>query len=291
MGTYNPAAVYLDGRIHIIYRAQDDEGQSVFGYASSKDGFHIDEHLHTPIYVPRESFEKKRGPDGINSGCEDPRITIIDNKLYMTYTAYDGINPPRIALTTIGINDFLGKKWDWTSPKLISPPGVDDKDACIIKNVKNDNYIAFHRLGSVIWLDFLRDLEFPEYKYLSGGIIAQPRKDKWDNVKIGISGPPIETEYGWLLFYHGVSKVDMGYRVGAMLLDFEDPREIIGRTDAPLLEPVEPYEIQGQVANVVFPCGTVVLDGTIYIYYGGADSVTGVATMRLKTLTDILLKR
>jgi beta-1,2-mannobiose phosphorylase / 1,2-beta-oligomannan phosphorylase len=261
---------------------------SVFGYASSKDGLVIDEHLHSPIYVPREDFEKPthRG----NSGCEDPRITKINDRFYMTYTAYDGTNPPRVALTSIAVSDFLQKKWTWEKPKLISPPGVDDKDSCIIKKKNGEGYIAFHRLGDVIWLDFLRDLDFPENKYLSGGIMAQARKDKWDNVKIGISCPPIETEHGWILLYHGVSKPDNVYKVGAMLLDFDDPRKILARTDEPLFEPEAEYEKEGIIPNVVFPCGAVVLTGIVYLYYGGADYVTGVARMSLANLLKVLGK-
>lgn len=288
-GTFNPAAIYLDGKVHLIYRAQSDNGSSVLGYASSKDGFHIDEHLHYPVYTPREIFEKKEHNG--NSGCEDPRITKIDDKLFMTYTAFDGINPPRVALTSITIDDFLHKKWNWDTPRLISPPGIDDKDACIVKKTNGQGYIAFHRLGSVIWLDFLRDLEFPDHKFLTGGIIAQARQDKWDDMKIGIAAPPIETEPGWLLFYHGVTKADTMYKVGAMLLDYEDPRKILGRTNEPLLEPIEKYERYGQVPNVIFPCGAVIIDTTVYLYYGGADSVTGVATMPLKSLLDLLLNR
>jgi len=285
-GTFNPAIIYLDNKVHIIYRGQSDSGVSVMGYASSRDGLHIDEHLHSPIYTPREEFEIKN--ESGNSGCEDPRISKIDDRLYMTYTAYDGSSPPRVALTSISIDDFLNKTWNWETPRLISPPGVDDKDACIVKATNSNKYIAFHRLGNVIWLDFLRDLEFPDYKYLSGGIIAQARKDKWDDLKIGIAGPPMETEKGWLLFYHGVSKSNKSYKVGAMLLDLDDPRKILGRTDEPLLEPTEPYETQGQVPNVVFPCGSAIINGVIYLYYGGADSITAVATMHLNTLLDIL---
>ena len=288
LGTFNPAAIYEDGKIHIVYRAQGEDGTSVFGYASSRDGFHLDENLDYPIYTPRESFEQKAKGKG-NSGCEDPRITKINDRLYITYTAYDGVNPPRTALTSIALADFLKKNWVWEKPKLISPPGVDDKDACIVKRVKGDGYIAFHRLGDVIWLDFLRDLDFPQRKYLTGGIIAQARKDKWDNVKVGLAAPPIETEQGWILLYHAVSDPGFVYKVGAMLLDYADPRNILARTDDPLLEPEKPYEIQGQVPNVVFPCGTVVVDNVVYLYYGGADTVTCVATMPLKTLSDVLV--
>jgi beta-1,2-mannobiose phosphorylase / 1,2-beta-oligomannan phosphorylase len=289
-GTFNPAAIYEDGKIHIVYRAQGEDGTSTMGYATSKDGLHIDENLDYPIYTPRESFEKKvKENEKGNSGCEDPRITKINDRLYMTYTAYDGVNPPRTALTSILLADFLKRNWVWEKPKLISPPGVDDKDACVVKRVKGDGYVAFHRLGDVIWLDFLRDLDFPEKKYLTGGIIAQARKDKWDNVKIGIAAPPIETEQGWVLLYHAVSDPGFVYKVGAMLLDYADPRHILARTDEPLLEPEKPYEIQGHVPNVVFPCGAVVVDNIVYLYYGGADTVTCVATMPLKTIIDVLL--
>lgn len=290
MAVYNPAAIYEAGKVHLVYRAQAYNGTSVMGYASSKDGFHIDENLDYPIYFPKEPFERKKHEEG-NSGCEDPRLTKIGDRFYMTYTAYDGSNPPRVALTSISVEDFLNKRWNWERSKLISPPGVDDKDACIVKNVKGDGYIAFHRLGNVIWIDKLRDLEFPERKYLSGGILAQARSGKWDDVKIGIAGPPLETKYGWLLFYHGVYSQGSVYKVGAMLLDYTDPKNILGRSDEPILEPEMPYELEGQVPNVVFPCGQVVINDIIYVYYGGGDSVIGVATIPLDVLLDSLLKK
>lgn len=287
MATYNPAAIYLGDKFHILYRAQGFDGVSTVGYATSTDGFHIDERFKEPIYGPREDFEKSAHPG--NSGCEDPRITLIDDRLYMTYTAYDGTNPPRVALTSISQEDFLGRNWNWDLPKLISPPGVDDKDACIVKRVKGEGYLAFHRLGSAIWLDFVRDLDFPERKYLTGDIIATARKDKWDNVKLGIAGPPLETDHGWLLMYHGVNAPDYKYMVGAMMLDYDDPRKILGRTDEPIFEPIEQYELEGLIPNVVFPCGAVVKDGIIYSYYGGADKVLGVATMPLHALISLVL--
>jgi beta-1,2-mannobiose phosphorylase / 1,2-beta-oligomannan phosphorylase len=290
LAVFNPAVIYEDGKVHILYRAQGKDGTSYVGYASSRDGFRIDENLAEPIYVPRADFEKKIHEEG-NSGCEDPRITKIGDRIYMTYTAYDGVNPPRVAMTSIAMTDFLAKNWNWEWPKLISPPGIDDKDACIVKSINGEGYIAFHRMNEVIWLDFLKDLDFPESKYLAGGVIAQSRKDKWDNVKLGIAGPPVETEKGWLLFYHAVSDPEFKYKVGAMLLDSYDPRIILARTDEPLFEPEEPYEIEGQVPNVVFPCGQVVIDGVVYLYYGGADSVVGVATMPLDGILSVLLDK
>ena len=284
---FNPAAIYEDGKVHLIYRSLSNDGISVLGYAVSRDGFHIDENLDYPIYQPREEFEKRRRPD-VGGGCEDPRITEFDDRFWMTYTAWDGETPPRVAITWIGVEDFLRRQWNWAKPTLISLPNVDDKDACIVKN-KNGKYIVFHRLGKEIWIDVSDKMDFGEHKYLGGKAIAQPRPDKWDNVKIGISAPPIETEHGFILLYHGVSEPGFKYKIGAMLLDEEDPTKILARTDEPIFEPETQYEIEGEVPNVVFPCGAVVIKDTLYVYYGGADKVIGVATMRLKDLIDLLI--
>lgn len=287
-GTFNPAAVYEDGKVHIIFRTQGEDGVSRMGYAVSKDGIHLDEVLDKPIYEPREEFELAKAQN-VNSGCEDPRITRIDDRFFMTYTAYDGINPPRVALTSISVSDFLNRNWNWDKPRLISPPGVDDKDSCIVKKVRGEGYVAFHRLGDAMWIDFLRDLDFPEKKYLTGGIFATARKNHWDNVKVGLSTPPLETERGWLLLYHAVCQPGFIYKVGAMLLDYDDPRKIIARSDEPIFEPEMPYELEGIVPNVVFPCGAVIINEKIYMYYGGADYVTCVATIPVsKVLKDLI---
>ncbi len=287
---FNPATIYEDGKIHILYRAQSMDGTSVMGYAVSKDGLHIDENLDYPIYTPREPFEQKLHQIG-NSGCEDPRITKIGDRIYMTYTAYDGKTPPRVALTSIAITDFLNRDWHWDRPKLISPAGVDDKDACIVQGKKEGTYLAFHRLSDAIWLQVSNTLDFSEQNPLQGTIIAQSRADKWDNVKLGIAGPPMETDEGWLLLYHGVSSPESVYKVGAMLLDYDDPTKVLARTDDPIFEPEMDYEKVGVIANVVFPCGNVIIEDKIYIHYGGADKVVGVATMPVKNLLDLLLNR
>lgn len=285
--TYNPAAIFLEGKVHLLYRAQGENRVSTFGYASSSDGFTFSDFSKEPVYGPRAPFEMST-TKGWNSGCEDARITKINGRLYLTYTAYDGSNPPRVALSSISVSDFLEKKWNWTMPKLISPPGVDDKDCCIIENAKGAGLVAFHRLGNVIWLDSLRDLNFPREKYLTGGIMAQARQDFWDNVKIGIASPPIETPRGWLLFYHAVSNPGFVYKIGAMLLDFDDPRIILMRSTQSLLEPEMQYEKEGQVSNIVFSCGAVVLNDTVFLYYGGGDKVVCLATMELNDVLDSL---
>jgi predicted GH43/DUF377 family glycosyl hydrolase len=133
-------------------------------------------------------------------------------------------------------------------------------------------------------------LEFDDTNWLGGRVLAQPRLDKWDNVKVGISAPPLETEFGWLLIYHGVSDPGSVYKVGAMLLDYNDPYKILARTDEPIIEPMMDYEKVGVVPNVVFPCGAVIKDDTLFVYYGGADKVIGVATIPVKSLLQLLGK-
>lgn len=282
--TFNPAAFYEEGNIHIVYRAMSNDDTSVFGYARSKDGFHIEERLNNPVYVPREDFEKKKRPG--NSGCEDPRITKILDKLYMCYTAFDGENSPRVAMTSIDIKDFLEKKWNWEKPVLVSPPKISDKDACMFPRKINDKYVFLHRIENYIWIDFLGDLDFKDGKYLGGRVLLLTRNDSWDKIKLGIASPPIETEKGWLLIYHGIDNGNY-YKVGAALLDLNNPEKILGRTDFPILEPELKYEKEGQYSNVVFPCGAILIEGELFVYYGGADSVVGVATVNMSKLLSI----
>ncbi len=237
-----------------------------------------------PIYVPREPFETKHHPGF--SGCEDPRITKIGNTLYMVYTAYDG-NIPRVAMTSIKTKDFVAHQWNWTKPRIISAPNVKDKDAGIFPRTINGEYVILHRVNRSIYIDFADEDEFHHgNEYLTEDyLLLRPRVDKWDNIKIGISPPPIETPMGWLLLYHGYSDPGAIYKVGAALLDLQDPRVVLSRLDIPLFVPEMNYEKSGFVHNVVFPCGTVMKGDEIYLYYGGGDFVIGVAIM---SLTEIL---
>jgi len=283
---FNPAAIYEEGKVHIVYRAMSEDNTSVFGYATSSDGFNIEERLAEPIYLPREPFEMKKNHG--NSGCEDPRITRIGDKFYMCYTAYDGKNPTRVALTSIGVEDFLNRRWNWEKPILISPPGIDDKNACILPEKVDGKYFIFHRFHPCIWVDFVDELSFGENQWVKGSTWFKPRTDKWDGRKIGIAAPPIKTKEGWLLLYHGVSETDRKYRVGAILLERDNPTQVIGRTGPPLLEPEMGYEKENQINHVVFPCGTVVIKDDLFVYYGAADKVVAVATVNLESLLKSL---
>ncbi|MDR0571724.1 MAG: hypothetical protein LBG48_02615 [Rickettsiales bacterium] len=281
--TFNPAAIYLDEKVHILYRAFSYRNKSIVGYASSKDGVHIDERLPEPVYVARKIFEKRAAPD-LWCGCEDARLTRIEDTIYITYTAFNG-RVPRVALSTISVFDFINKKWNWSEPIAISSPCFDDKNACFLPRKIDGKFVIFHRPENYIGLNFVDDLDGLQHRWLDRSFaLIKPRAGKWDNKKIGISAPPIELKEGWLLLYHGVSDPGHIYKVGAILLDLKDPTKVLGRTDVPLMEPEMDYELYGDVPNVVFPCGAVMLKDEIFLYYGGADLVVGVAKMAVKDI-------
>ena len=284
--TFNPGAVYLNGKVHLLYRAMSKDNTSVLGYATSKNGIDIAYRGSLPAYLPRESFEKNTQSGG-NSGCEDPRLTVIGDKVYMCYTAYDGKNPPRVALTSISAENLIKQKWDWAKPVLISPPEEGDKDACLFPEKIRGKYVIIHRGGDDMDLSFNENLNFGGKTWLEEHRWISPRPGMWDSRKVGVSAPPIKTSKGWLILYHGISE-DNIYRVGAVLADLRDPTKIIARTDDSIFDPRHPYEKVGQVSNVVFPCGAVVIGGKLFMYYGGADQVVGVATIPLANLMKIL---
>ncbi|OGG49100.1 hypothetical protein A3G63_03000 [Candidatus Kaiserbacteria bacterium RIFCSPLOWO2_12_FULL_52_8] len=282
----NAGALDIAGSVHLLYRAMNADNTSTLGYARSSDGIHIDERLETPVYVPRADFESKRGkPDG-NSGCEDPRLVVIDNRVHLTYTAYDGTHNPRGAASSISVDDFLAKRFqNWDEPVLITPDEVDDKDIGLLPEQINGDYVLYHRINGHICADLVSDISFK--KRVSRCIeIMGPRIGMWDSAKVGIAGPPIKVAGGWLLIYHGVSHRSH-YRLGAALLD-RSGLVVLSRTADPIFEAVLDYEKVGDVPNVVFSCGGVMRDDTLFLYYGGADRVVGVATASLSHILNAL---
>jgi beta-1,2-mannobiose phosphorylase / 1,2-beta-oligomannan phosphorylase len=281
---FNSAAIYAGDRFHLLYRAMSHDNTSTIGYASSQDGFKFDVIAHEPAYIPRMEFEHKTAENGF-SGCEDPRLTYLDGKFYMFYTAYNGANPPQVALTSIEEDDFLKNRWIWSEPILISDPTTDNKNACLFPKKIYKKYVILHRaLGNDIAIDLVDNLDFKEGSWLEKEGAISPRPGSWDSAKIGIAGPPHETEAGWLLIYHGVSQFDKNYRLGYILLDRDDPFKVLYRSPYPILEPVETWEKDGIVNNVVFSCGSILKDNQIFLYYGGADKVMAVATLPLQDL-------
>jgi predicted GH43/DUF377 family glycosyl hydrolase len=283
---FNAAAVDLNGAVYILYRAMDMKNTSTIGLAISEDGTTIKERLPSPVYVPREEFEKKKGSPTGNSGCEDPRIVRIDDTLYMTYTAYDGIHAPAGAVSSISVEDFLARKFDkWSTPLLLTPENVDDKDLALLPQKIDGNFMLYHRVSEQICADILPDIT--SGKRVSRCIeIIGPRPGMWDGVKVGTAVPPIKVGNKWLMIYHGVSRHST-YRLGGALLD-ESGTSLLSRTADPIFEPLEKYEREGEVPNVVFSCGAVVRGDIIYLYYGAADKVIGVATASLAHILDAL---
>lgn len=312
---FNPGALYEGGRVHIVYRAIGDSDVSVFGYASSVNGFHIDERLDEPIYIPREPFEgtgifyttpSEENPyvprendrayvsGGGCGGCEDPRLTRIDDRIFMTYVAFDGYSPPRVALTSINVEDFLARKWHWKKPVLISLPGVVDKNACILPEKINSKYVIFHRIFPDILLDFVDDLDYFDgiTRWLRGEFKIQPRASYWDSRKVGGGAPPIKTKEGWLFIYHAIGNQEPNrYKMGAMLLDLKAPTKVLFRSKEPILEPLTWYENEGWKSGVIYPCGAVVIEDRLLVYYGGADKVTCLASVKLDELLNHLVGR
>lgn len=288
---FNPAALYADDKVHLVYRAIGNENISVLGYAQSADGIHIDRRLSEPIFIPpevlRNSFPANiyspfASGGGGYGGAEDPRLTKIGNTIYMTYVAYDGASPPRVALTSIKVKDFLSHNWSWQTPVLISPPGVVDKNACIMPEKVNGKYVIFHRVFPNILIDFVDSLDFDGGSFLKGEYQIKPRPNYWDSRKLGAGPPPLKTKDGWLLIYQAVDdRNDRQYKIGAMLLDLNDPTKVLHRTSRPLLEPTAWYENVGHKAGVAYPCGAVTIGKKLMLYYGGADTVVCAATANL----------
>jgi predicted GH43/DUF377 family glycosyl hydrolase len=271
---FNAAALYAGGRVHIFYRALGDDEISRLGYASSPDGYQIDYRSAKPVFEPLIPAE--------HLGCEDPRVTLLDGKCLMTYTAVrsiDGnVNAFQAALTTISLNDLLSGQWNW-GPRILPFSGIRNKDAAVFPARVNRRYVMYHRIDPDICVAYSRDLKH----WYDFRAVASPRPESWDCQRVGIAGPPIDVGDAWLVIYHG-SDYGNVYRLGLMLVDRDDPEQITYRSEKPILEPVEPYERFGKVPNVVFSCGSVVVNDRLLVYYGGADSVLCLATFDLQKI-------
>lgn len=302
--TFNPAVLLLKNKVHFIYRAIGNNYISRFGYAVSKNGLRIDERSKNPAYQHRSSQDFYRSSGGgerfvssnISSGgsfggAEDPRITRVgkEDKIYMTYTAWDrGL---RMALTSIKVKDFLENRWNWSLPRLISPPGEVHKNWVIFPEKINGKYAILHSISPKISITYLDSLNFNGYikSYYDGDVDS---KDLWEERIRGAGPPPIKTEEGWLLFYHAMDKKDPGkYKVGAMVLDINNPSKILYRSKRPVLEPDQDYENSGFKPGVVYATGAVVKGDNLYLYYGAADNYVCAARVNLKEFLDSLKKQ
>lgn len=276
------AALLPDGSTLLLCRVEERSGISHLCSARSKDGvtgWEIDP-------VPTLRPDPEQHPEEL-WGIEDPRITYVSElgKYVVTYTSYSRGGPGvSLAIT----EDF--RRFERYG--VIMPP--EDKDAALLPHRIGGNWALVHRpvttwQGAHIWISYSPDLRH----WGSHKLILRAREGAWwDANRIGLSPPPIETPKGWLLIYHGVRQTAAGclYRLGLALFDLSVPERCLLRGDSWIFAPEETYERQGDVANVVFPCGyTRALDGdTINLYYGCADSCLGLATSSIRSLLDWL---
>lgn len=302
--SFNPAAILLDNRIHLLYRAQGYHGQSVLGYAKSTNGIRIDERSPKPVFVPErldltDTALYPLTSGGGTGGCEDPRLVAIDDTVYLMYVAFDGSHPPGVALTHIRVDDFLKQNWRWAKPRLISKPGQIQKNWVLFPEKIHGQYAILHGLTPEIKIEYLDSLDnLGKTTYVESlsshggrGYIDTERLAAWDNIVRGTGAPPLLTSAGWLVFYHGMDMRDPGkYKVGVLLLDREHPETVLRRAGEPVLEPETIYENNGHKRGVVYVCGAVIKDKTLFVYYGASDRTTAVATAPIDTFLNDLLK-
>jgi len=274
---FNAAACKYKNMTYLLLRIEDKRGISHLTLARSKNGFDfkVDSHpfMIPADYEPYKTYEK--------FGIEDPRITHFeDGTYYILYTA-NSYYRPRIGMART--YDF--EKVERIS--LISEP--INKNAVLFSEKIKGKFARLDRPDDEsIWISYSPDLVY----WGESKVLLSPRMGRWDCLKLGAAIPPIKTEKGWLLLYHGVRPTAAGrlYRVGGALLDLENPEKVIGISDGFLLGPEEPYERVGDIGNVVFPCGAVVENNEeLKLYYGAADSCIAVATAKLSELIDCCL--
>lgn len=302
----NPAAWYEDGKFYLLYRAagNDEEHLIHIGLAVSDDGFNFTRVQDKPVLSPT--------PDNFDAGAvEDPRVVKFGDEFYMTYAfrpyppgqywkyEYDEVKAPKHdGFAPLCLRENIGNTALAVSKDLINfkkvgrltEPSLDDRDVIFFPEKINGKYYMLHRpknyVGEAygtenpaIWIKSSDDLmtwNVPSKLLLKG-------EQAWE-VKVGGNTPPIKTDEGWLMIYHGVDD-NFTYRIGACLLDLNDPTKILYRTKDFIMEPETEFEKNGLYKwGVVFPTGNVLVDDTLYVYYGASDQWCCVATASIHEL-------
>lgn len=270
---FNAGAARYGKDYLLLSRVEDLSGSSLLWVARSADGLSFVPHP-APALVPSSQAPYDAVEE---SGIEDPRVTCLEGSYYITYVGF----------SRYGAVPLLARTEDFEHYERVSILGLpDNKDVVLFperiggKYAKLDRPTSMLSAGADVWISFSTDLVH------WGGFrpVMRPRPRKWDGAKIGPGAPPIRTPEGWLLLYHGVRSTSAGalYRLGAVLLDLEEPWKVIGRAPEAILSPQAPEDFQGNVPNVVFTCGAVAeQDGTLKVYYGAADQVVCLATAQL----------
>ncbi len=319
-GVLNPAAIREGDNVHLFYRAVSKGNYSSIGYCKLKGALEVEERSDTPLIFPQLESE--------SHGVEDPRITKIDGLYYLTYTAYDGVNALGALATSSDLKHFdkkgiivpqityeefsrlAGSKGALNEKYLryneheqvLEKQGKKillwDKNVIFFPKRINKKLHFLHRIRPDIQIVAVNDLqeltqEFWQnyFLHLEECCIVLSPKYEHEVSYIGGGCPPIETDQGWLLIYHGVCDTIKGYVYSACaaLLDLEDPQKEIARLPYPLFRPEHEWELKGEVNNVCFPTGTALFDDTLYIYYGAADERVACASVSLSALLSELL--
>ena len=277
--TFNPGAVEFEGETLLLVRVEERSGLSHFAVATSANGrtdWVLDRsRVMMPDY---DRYEE-------HWGIEDPRITRVGDEYLIVHTGFS-MNGPLVCLAVT--RDFV----HFERRGVIMPP--EDKDAALFPTLFAGRWAMIHRpspampgLGAHLWLSWSPDLRH----WGDARVILPARRGGWwDANKVGIGPPPLLTEHGWLVCYHGVKLTASGsiYRLGLALLDRDRPEVVIARGNEWVFGPHAPYERAGDVSDVVFPCGWILRDDgdTLDMYYGAADSFVGLATASLRELIE-----
>lgn len=312
----NPAIMQEGNSIHMLYRAVRNGNYSTVGYCKFDGPLQLVQRNDTPLLIPYS--------DDASKGIEDPRIVKIEGVYYITYTAYNGINALGALVTSTDLINFERKgiivpKFTFDEFKRLAECNnlvnakyfrhvrhfkhkeevfLWDKDVIFFPRKINGKLAFLHRIRpgiQLVLIDNLEELtkEFWNHYFLhfNEHIILDPVGTNHESGFIGGGCPPIETELGWLLIYHGVFDTSEGYiySAAAALLDIDNPTKVIARLVDPLFTPELEYEKNGVVANVVFPTGTALFNDTLYIYYGAADKCIACASVSLSELLQELL--
>ncbi|MFO7722158.1 MAG: pesticidal protein Cry7Aa [Bacteroidales bacterium] len=319
-GVLNPAAIRIGDDVHLFYRAVSIGNHSTIGYCRLNGPTRVVERMEHPVIVPESVFE--------SHGVEDPRIVQIDDTYYLTYTAYDGLNARGALATSRDLKHFtkhgmivppmtyaefvyraetsgkVHKKY-YQNQKFYhekSDPEKKlmlwDKNVIFFPRRIKGQLVFLHRIRpgiQIVYVNELVDLT-PEFwkdyfEDFQDHILIDPSLAH-EKSYVGGGCPPIETEKGWLLIYHGAEETDHGIvysACAAALLDLENPAKVIARLPYALFFPEFAWERRGEVNNVVFPTGTALFGDTLYVYYGAADSCIAVATVSLSALVNELL--
>lgn len=306
VGTFNSAALKdKSGRVHLIYRAIGADGISRLGYAESNDGATIDYQSQYPVFsmmrpridkgeVAQKHFNPVMYPSGGSwGGAEDPRMVEIGGRIYVTFNAFDGWDYVRIGVISIDEKKFLKHEWAWSEPFLISPPGQINKNWVMFPEKIDGKFAILHSISPEVqidYVDFLEELGSGRKTIQSKFGQNKPREG-WDSWVRGAGPPPLRTDKGWLVLYHAMDKrhPQIGYKLGALLLDLHNPKKVIARSPSAILSPDKWYENDWK-AGVVYSCGSIIKDGDLVVYYGGGDKHLCVAKTPLAPLLDWLVR-